>query len=278
MPDGAPAASVIVPVRNGADVIVAQLDALRAQVARNDLEVIVVDDASTDSTAKVIEAWIADRGDGRFRCIQRPVRGGGMASRQTGVNAARADFLLFCDGDDVVADEWSDALLAVPRDERALLCGAMVEFVDGGPIGEGLRRPAASALWHRRPYAYGGNMAMTRTLFELVGIDAANAQWGADVDFSLRALELDGASIVPVEAAVVNYRQPGSAFGLAVRAFQQERGLVRVDQATVTVRAWVAGWRPAAAHVLRLGQPSARRALGALVGRQLGTSRRLLRR
>ncbi|MFJ9388185.1 glycosyltransferase [Nocardioides sp. NPDC101246] len=64
-----------------------------------DLEVIVVDDASTDDTFEIVEAYAAR--DPRLRVVRSPGRGGGHA-RNHGVSLARGRFLAFADGDDLV--------------------------------------------------------------------------------------------------------------------------------------------------------------------------------
>ncbi|MFD7077976.1 glycosyltransferase family 2 protein [Nocardioides sp. NPDC059952] len=64
-----------------------------------DLEVIVVDDASTDDTFEIVEAYAAR--DPRLRVVRSPGKGGGQA-RNHGVSLARGRFLAFADGDDLV--------------------------------------------------------------------------------------------------------------------------------------------------------------------------------
>ncbi|MFE7224840.1 glycosyltransferase family 2 protein [Nocardioides sp. NPDC057577] len=64
-----------------------------------DMEVIVVDDASTDDTFEIVEAYAAR--DPRLRVVRSPGKGGGQA-RNHGVSLARGRFLAFADGDDLV--------------------------------------------------------------------------------------------------------------------------------------------------------------------------------
>ncbi|MBC7277507.1 glycosyltransferase family 2 protein [Nocardioides sp.] len=64
-----------------------------------DLEVILVDDASTDDTFEIAEAYAAR--DPRLTVVRSPGRGGGQA-RNHGVSLARGRFLAFADGDDLV--------------------------------------------------------------------------------------------------------------------------------------------------------------------------------
>lgn len=92
-----PAVSIIVPAFNDADRISSALDScLRQTLAA--IEVIVVDDASTDGTAEVVQRYIAN--DPRVRLIRQPHNGSAYQARRAGIIAAKSDYVLFLDGDD----------------------------------------------------------------------------------------------------------------------------------------------------------------------------------
>ena len=78
-----------------------------------DLEVIVVDDASTDETFEIAEAYAAR--DPRLTVVRSPGRGGGQA-RNHGVSLARGRFLAFADGDDLVPRGAYAAMLRKTRE------------------------------------------------------------------------------------------------------------------------------------------------------------------
>jgi glycosyltransferase involved in cell wall biosynthesis len=93
-----------VPVYNMEHYLAECLDSVLAQ-PYVDLEVVLVDDGSTDSSAE-IAARYADA-DPRFRVVSQANAGLG-AARNTGVAAARGEFLTFLDSDDrLPADAWS---------------------------------------------------------------------------------------------------------------------------------------------------------------------------
>jgi CDP-glycerol glycerophosphotransferase len=65
----------------------------------DDIEMIIVDDGSTDGSRAIAEAWSAD--DARIRILEQSHQGL-SAARNTGVRAATGQYLAFCDSDDVV--------------------------------------------------------------------------------------------------------------------------------------------------------------------------------
>src|SRR5436309_14441323 len=102
--------SVVVPIYNVEEYLEPCLESLAAQTVE-DLEVVMVDDGSTDGSRAIAEGF-AGR-DGRFRLITQP-NGGLSAARNTGIDAAGGEFLAFVDSDDIL-----------PRNAYALLLWAL---------------------------------------------------------------------------------------------------------------------------------------------------------
>lgn len=89
--------SVVIPNYNGARWIDETLQSVRAQT-HADLEILVVDDGSTDDSAVIVERHAAQ--DSRVRLI-RQANGGVASARNNGWRAARSDFIAFIDSDDL---------------------------------------------------------------------------------------------------------------------------------------------------------------------------------
>jgi len=100
-PDGddAPLVSVIVPVYNGEAVLEHALNGLACQSWRA-LEVLIVDDGSTDDTVKIARNWVEK--DPRFKLIELGENNGAYPARNAGVEQAKGAFITIHD-----ADDWS---------------------------------------------------------------------------------------------------------------------------------------------------------------------------
>ena len=91
--------SVVVPFHNNEDDLAACLDSIAAQTV-SDLEVIMVDDGSTDGSTAIAEARAV--ADPRFRLLRFTDGGSPGFSRNRGLAAAAGEYLAFVDGDDVL--------------------------------------------------------------------------------------------------------------------------------------------------------------------------------
>jgi Glycosyl transferase family 2 len=127
--------SVIIPAYNAADTLAQTIDALLAQTYPH-WEAIVVDDGSTDDTARIAQDFAAQ--DDRIHLISQP-NGNVCVARNTGIRAARFHWLLFNDADDWIAPthlEKMTAVLAGDETLDAVHCGWQRVAIDGtiGPV------------------------------------------------------------------------------------------------------------------------------------------------
>ena len=107
-PVTSPRISVVVAFFNNEDDLGDCLDSIAAQ-SFADLEVIMVDDRSTDHSALLARARAA--ADPRFTLIQPPEHGGPGGARNRGIERATGEFLAFVDGDDLLAANAYELLL-----------------------------------------------------------------------------------------------------------------------------------------------------------------------
>ncbi len=193
--------SVILPARDCAGVVGAQLAALARQRYRGPWELILVDNGSGDHTRDVFEQWAALRPHARV-VTARERRGAGYA-RNVGSTVATGELLLYCDADDVVGDDWVGAM-ARAADRGPLLAGSDVDTVEElRPDGVRGERRSVSA---RLPYARGGNLGIHASVLAQVG--GWDEAWlrGQDVELSWR-VQAHGHPLVRVVDARVWYRR-----------------------------------------------------------------------
>jgi hypothetical protein len=93
-----PTVTVLTAVRNSARHLPQTIASIQAQ-SFQDWEWILVDDASTDGTPRIIEEYA--RRDKRMRLIQRAVSGGPYVAANEGLRQARGDYIVRTDGDDL---------------------------------------------------------------------------------------------------------------------------------------------------------------------------------
>lgn len=115
-----PEVSVIVPVYNTEKYLRRCVDSILAQTFR-DIEVILVDDGSTDGSGAVCDEY-AEK-DGRIVAIHKE-NGGVSSARNRGLDIARGRYIMFCDSDDYVAERWIEELykLIILNDVELGIC------------------------------------------------------------------------------------------------------------------------------------------------------------
>ena len=99
-----PVYSVIIPVYNAEKFLEKSVDTILAQTTASRYEVILVNDGSRDGSAAICDRYAAD--DERFHVIHQPNQGV-SAARNAGLAAAKGQYVLFLDSDDL----WDEKLL-----------------------------------------------------------------------------------------------------------------------------------------------------------------------
>jgi glycosyltransferase involved in cell wall biosynthesis len=118
------AVSVVIPVFNTAPYLHRCLDSLRGQ-SLQDLEIICVDDASTDNSPGIMSEYVGK--DSRISVITMPENRGAAWARNAGIAVAQGTYLGFVDSDDAVDTDFYEKLYA-----KALESGA--DIVKGNRI------------------------------------------------------------------------------------------------------------------------------------------------
>jgi cellulose synthase/poly-beta-1,6-N-acetylglucosamine synthase-like glycosyltransferase len=215
------AISVIVPVKNGLPWLHQQLQALLSQRCSSPWEIVVVDNASTDGTSRVVQGYACK--DPRLRLVDASSVTGPAATRNLGARAARGDILAFCDADDVVHPGWVESWQCALADAD-VAAGTMDSWSLNGltPPCPAVPRPPPQGRQFRFLDAAGsGNMAVGRDVFGAVGGFDEELLVGEDTDLSWR-LQLAGYRFTFGEG-VISRRERSGTIALLKRSIQYGR-------------------------------------------------------
>ena len=128
----APHVSIIMANYNGARFIAAALRSCLAQTVQN-IEIIVVDDASTDDSVARIQAIAAT--DARIRLAALTRNGGPAAARNHALDLVRGEWIAVVDSDDLIHPTRLERLLqAAQADGADIVADNMLEFQDDGAV------------------------------------------------------------------------------------------------------------------------------------------------
>ena len=118
--------SIIVPVYNIGNLVERTIKSICNQTYQN-LEIIIVDDGSTDNTPSIIDELA--KKDERIKVIHKQ-NGGVTSARLCGIENATGDYIGFCDGDDLVEPEMYEVLLQNAKKNNADIshCGYQMVF------------------------------------------------------------------------------------------------------------------------------------------------------
>lgn len=190
MPDErTPSLSVVVPAYQAAEWLDQAIDSILSSDL-TDLEVVVIDDGSTDRTGAIAEAWAAR--DARVQVEHTPNRGLG-AARNTGVRRARGTYLGFCDADDAVPPTaYSLLVTALEQSGSDFATGSLTRWTS-----RGLSEPTWMRRLHRRPRIRAaidehpeilGDVFVTTKVFRRAFYDRVGLEFPIGIRYEDRAL------------------------------------------------------------------------------------------
>lgn len=241
-----PAISVVVPAFNAARHLPTTLQSILAQRGVT-LEVIVVDDCSTDGTAACV-ADIACR-DPRVRLLRTASNTGGPAGpRNQGVAAATSPWIALCDADDLWhPDKLRIQHVVATRTGADLVCTAIEDFSSDDKLPTWLAAPIRTegatatltytAMLLKNRVATSSVLCRRDHLLRSGGFDSARSLVAVeDYDLWLRLLEQDGFKVVRVAVPLVAYRRvPGS---LSASKWRQARKAIAVPRRAARRNGW----------------------------------------
>ena len=134
-----PVITIIIPTYNRANLIGQAIDSVLSQTYTN-WELIIVDDASTDATEKIVAEYIEQDGRGtgtaihssRIRYLKNPTNLGISKTRNRGLREARGEYIAMLDSDDVWIDpeKLIRQIDAFAKNDKLGIVGTWVTFID----------------------------------------------------------------------------------------------------------------------------------------------------
>jgi peptidoglycan/xylan/chitin deacetylase (PgdA/CDA1 family)/GT2 family glycosyltransferase len=198
--EGVSLVSVVIPAHNEEDYLLSCLESIKNQDYAGEYEVIVVDNASTDTTAEIARSWGA-------RVVYEGKRSPACA-RQKGAEVATGKIIAFIDADTQAPAHWVSTIVwrFLCEPETVVISGPYA-FYDAGKIAriasygnfisiiiDQLFRKAfnkGSAVW-------GSNFAVRRSaLLEVGGFDTSIRFYGEEYELSLRLAKAGKGGIIP---------------------------------------------------------------------------------
>jgi GT2 family glycosyltransferase len=218
--------SVVIPVHNGEKYLAQAIESVLAQTHR-DLELLLVDDGSTDDTSAIIRHYAAM--DPHVRCLSQENRGVAAAGNR-GLEEARSEWVARLDADDVFLPEKLERQVAfLRRNPDAKIVGTLACFINhaGRPLGlVGTEGPFTRAEYDRlvrgnRPiYFVNSSTLMHRdTVLAVGGYREAFAP-AEDVDLWIRMAE-KGHLMLKVPEPLLRYRLHGDSLTMTQNARQR---------------------------------------------------------
>jgi glycosyltransferase involved in cell wall biosynthesis len=216
-----PRISVILPVYNGAPHLREALDSILGQ-SISDLECIVIDDGSTDSTGEIINSC----GDPRIRCLRNTRNEGIVRALNQGLAAARGEFIARMDADDISLPRRLETQLAyLARWPEVALCGSWTEVfgarqlvLDSGVLPETSAEIKSKLLFH--------NAIAHPTVFARRGffLDSRYEEsYQTAEDYALWTATIGRFRFANVQQVLLRYREGDTQSSTRHRQLQRER-------------------------------------------------------
>lgn len=116
-----PKLSIIIPIFNTQNYILQCLESCKniSKDSHKIIEIIIIDDKSTDDSLKIIESFIKNNKEYKIKLIKNNINKGTFLTRNEGIKIASGEFILFLDSDDCLAQNCIDILLQNAYDNNS---------------------------------------------------------------------------------------------------------------------------------------------------------------
>ncbi len=219
-----PFVSVIVPFFNAEDTLATCLDSVSLlRYPKEKLEVIVVDNGSTDSSVNIADNY-------NVTLLHESSVKSSYAARNIGVKAAKGDLIAFTDADCIVTADWLTHLAARWEDETVGCFAGEIEayeprdLIENFSARQGILRQQGTLNCPYLPYTQTANTAYRKSVFDRIGLFDPGMTSGGDADICWRMQKELGLKIKLIPEALVYHKHRTSLEGLFNQFGKYEHG------------------------------------------------------
>ncbi|WP_195927081.1 glycosyltransferase family 2 protein [Turicibacter sanguinis] len=230
--------SVIIPVYNSEHTIETAINSILRQTLKCEIEIIVINDGSTDSSLKLIKKIKQDLNDDNVNLIIIDKKNGGVSSaRNAGLKKASKKYIALLDAD----DEWKEEKLEkqlniLEKNENISFigCNRNNDNINGifKKINSLSRLTTIDLLIKMRPQT--STVVFRRTILKEVGFYDENQKYAEDGNYWFKILEKNNIYIIPESLVITGNNKPSYGYsGLSANLIEMHNGEMKNIQELV---------------------------------------------
>lgn len=206
--------SIIIALYNAEKTIAATLDSILPQLSMND-EVIIVDDASPDNSARIVKQY----SDARIKFLHHNKNKGLSKTRNTGIALAKGAYIAFMDCDDLWPQGRHIQILDVIKKTQKKVISGKIEhfFCDSMPLEERKKYRLPKV----QPATLCGTMVFHRSLVKRAEQFDGSLQFGEFLDFISR-MQISPSDWIKVDTVFLKRRIHGANYSLLKKEHQAD--------------------------------------------------------
>jgi len=223
--------SVVIPMYNSENTIISALNSIKNQTAVEQiLEIIVVNDGSTDNSLKIVKKYSEDNKNIPIRVINKP-NGGVSSARNEGMKVAKGDWIALLDSD----DEWLPKKIEIQM--KTIQENPDIDFLGGDIDDKGLK-----IIWKKINGLYKASVKdvclkmfpqtsvviLKRSIFEEIGGYDENQSYAEDGNYFLKICANYNYYHLPIQMVYYGAGKPGFGYsGLSANLKKMYEGNIK---------------------------------------------------